>query len=64
MDEDEFDLPQNSPLKSLLGEDISVHSLEVLRQRISALKAEISRCEREMDNKKNVKSAADILFKN
>lgn len=63
MDEDEFDLPQASPLKSLLGEDLTVHSVEALQQRMTVLKAEISRTAREIENKKNVKSAADIFFK-
>ncbi|MDG1709536.1 MAG: DUF1192 domain-containing protein [Emcibacteraceae bacterium] len=61
--DDELELPKGSLLKQLSGEDLSVHSVEVLHIRISVLNAEIGRTEAEISNKKSAHSDADSIFK-
>jgi len=62
MDDDELDIPKGSLLKQLMQEDLTVHSLDGLGDRISVLKAEIARAEKEIADKKTAHSDADSFF--
>jgi uncharacterized small protein (DUF1192 family) len=46
-----------------LGEDLALLSVEELRERVEALKAEIGRLESAIRSKEASKSAADTFFK-
>jgi len=63
MDDDEIDIPKGSLLKQLIQEDLSVHSVDALRDRIAVLKAELERTEQEIGNKKTAHADADSFFK-
>ena len=63
MDDDELDIPKGSLLKQLMQEDLAVHSLEGLGDRIRVLKSEITRTEQEIADKKTAHGDADSLFK-
>lgn len=62
MDDDELDIPKGSLLKQLTDEDLEVHSVEALKNRINVLKLEIERTEAEINNKKNAYADADSFF--
>lgn len=62
MDDDELDIPKGSLLKQLTDEDLEVHSVEALKNRINVLKTEIERTETEINNKKNAYADADSFF--
>ncbi|MDA7569272.1 DUF1192 domain-containing protein [Emcibacteraceae bacterium] len=62
MDDDELDIPKGSLLKQLTDEDLEVHSVEALKNRINVLKMEIERTEAEIKNKKNAYADADSFF--
>ncbi len=62
MDDDELDIPKESILRQLTKEDLSVHSIDALEDRIAILKSEVVRTEREKAHKKNVHVEADSLF--
>ena len=49
-------------LTALGREDLDLSSVEALRERITALEAEIERSQRAIDAKQAKKSAADALF--
>ncbi len=59
-----FDEPQR-PVRPeiILGEDLSLHSLDELAARIEALKAEIARIESVLAEKHSSRSAAETVFK-
>jgi uncharacterized small protein (DUF1192 family) len=59
-----FDEPRQ-PVRPqiVLGEDLSLHSLDELEARIEALKAEIARIESVLDEKRSSRSAAETVFK-
>jgi uncharacterized small protein (DUF1192 family) len=59
-----FDEPQR-PVRPeiILGEDLSLHSLDELAARIEALKAEIARIESVLAEKQSSRSAAETVFK-
>ena len=59
----EFDEPRAARAHITLGEDLSVHSVEELEARISALKAEIARVELQLAQKRSTRSAAETMFK-
>ena len=63
MDDDELDIPKGSLLKQLSDEELEVHSVEALKNRINVLKAEIERTEAEIDKKKDAYADADSFFK-
>lgn len=63
MDDEELDIPKGSILKQLTDEDLTVHSVEALNDRVTVLKAEILRTESEIQNKKNAYADADSFFK-
>ncbi len=60
--DDELDIPKGSILKQLTDEDLSVHSVEALKQRLTVLRAELGRTEQEIGNKKTAHSDADSFF--
>jgi uncharacterized small protein (DUF1192 family) len=47
----------------VLGEDLSLHSLEELEARIESLKREIERIESVLVEKRSSRSAAETVFK-
>ncbi len=54
---------QRGEALTVLGrEDLDLSSVEALRERITALEAEIARSQRAIDAKQAKKSAADALF--
>ena len=63
MDDNEIDIPKGSLLKQLVDEDLTVHSIKALDDRIAVLKAEIVRTEAEQGNKKTAHADADSFFK-
>ncbi len=63
MDDDELDIPKGSLLKQLTDEDLEVHSVEALMNRVNVLKTEIERTDAEINNKKNAYADADSFFK-
>lgn len=46
-----------------IGQQLSMLSVDELRERISQLKAEVTRLESELDAKGGAKAAADAFFK-
>lgn len=62
MDDDELDIPKGSLLKQLSDEELEVHSVEALTNRIAILKTEISRTEAEIEKKKDAYADADSFF--
>lgn len=62
MDDDELDIPKGSLLKQLTDEDLEVHSVEALKNRINVLQLEIERTDAEINNKKNAYADADSIF--
>tara|TARA_R110002096_G_scaffold416576_3_gene619768 strand:- start:214721 stop:214912 length:192 start_codon:yes stop_codon:yes gene_type:complete len=63
MNDDELDIPKGSHLKELTLEDLTVHSVAALKERIKVLEAEVKRTEQEIDQKKTAHADADSLFK-
>jgi uncharacterized small protein (DUF1192 family) len=59
----EEDLPRPKKKTHEIGQDLSLLSVEELKERIEALKAEISRLESSMASKQASRSAADSVFK-
>lgn len=53
----------DQPLKALAKEDLGGLSIDELNDRIQALKAEISRIEQVLANKKDSLNAADNVFR-
>lgn len=62
MDEEDLALPKGSLLKQLSAEDLSVHSVDALKERISVLKSELERTEQEIGNKKDAHADANSIF--
>ena len=54
--------PQPKPVHEI-GQNLSMLSVDELRQRIEALKAEIARLEADMATKESSRAAADAVFK-
>lgn len=62
MEDEELDIPKGSLLKQLTDEDLSVHSIEALGDRLTVLKAEITRTEDAIGSKKTAHADADSFF--
>ena len=59
-----FDEPrQPARPQIVVGEDVSLHSLDELEARIEALRAEIARIESVLAEKRSSRSAAETVFK-
>ncbi|WP_321393207.1 DUF1192 domain-containing protein [Emcibacter sp.] len=63
MDDEEFELLKGSSLQDVCREDLSVHSVEYLKERIGLLKVEITRTEAEIQNKQGARIVAEDIFK-
>ncbi|MFC6197459.1 DUF1192 family protein [Ponticaulis profundi] len=50
------------PLGPTKAVDLDLLSVDELKERIEALKAEITACEKAIENKGDAKSAADAMF--
>ena len=61
MEPDEPRKPARSEI--VLGEDLSLHSLEELESRIEALRREIERIESVLAQKRSSRSAAETVFR-
>ncbi|MFL5170957.1 MAG: DUF1192 domain-containing protein [Microvirga sp.] len=61
--EDLFPSKPGDPLVELAKQDLEPMSIEELKERIIALKAEIARVEAHMDRASKHRSAAEELFK-
>ena len=60
----EFDEPRQPVRPAIvLGEDLSLHSLEELEARIESLKREIERIESVLVEKRSSRTAAETVFK-
>jgi uncharacterized small protein (DUF1192 family) len=62
MDE-ELKIPKGTALKQLIEEDLEVHSIETLNNRLEILKSEIRRTQGAIKNKKSASDAANSIFK-
>ena len=59
-----FDEPrQPARPQIVVGDDVSLHSLDELEARIEALRAEIARIESVLAEKRSSRSAAETVFK-
>ena len=56
-------MPGLSPLESGRAEDLTAWNIEDLQAYIANMTAEIARCEKIIEEKKSLSSAADALFK-
>ena len=63
MTNSDFDLPKKSPVMVMRAEDLSVHSVELLKIRLQMLKAEINRTDQENVDKGNAKQSVESYFK-
>lgn len=61
MEPDEPQRPARSEI--VLGEDLSLHSLEELEARIDSLRREIERIESVLTQKRSSRSAAETVFR-
>lgn len=61
--DDEPDLPRGAPLDLLLREELEGYSVQALKNRLLALKAEISRTEQAISDKGDAKQSAENFFK-
>jgi uncharacterized small protein (DUF1192 family) len=59
----EEELPRPKKKAHEIGEDLTLLSVEELKERIAALKAEIERLEASMRAKEATRSAADTFFR-
>jgi uncharacterized small protein (DUF1192 family) len=57
------DEPVKIPRRHEIGQDISLHSVDELRERIGMLKQEIDRIEAELAARDTTKAAAEALFR-
>ena len=57
------DEPKKPARVHQIGQDLSLLSVDELRERISQLRAEISRLEGELEAKGRTKAAAEALFR-
>lgn len=53
---------RGAALAALAREDLDLHAVEELDERIAALRTEITRCEQARERKQSERSAADALF--
>ncbi len=59
------DLPRRKAAAAIisLSDDLSLLSMEELKERIALLRAEIERCETMFDAKQGVQSSAEAIFR-
>lgn len=63
MDDEELDIPKGSLLKDLTIEDLTIHSVDALKERVKVLEIEIKRTVQEIEHKKTAHIDADSFFK-
>lgn len=61
--DDETDLPKGAPVAQVTAEDLTEHSVEALKIRLAALKAEIKRTEQAIADKGDARLSAEQFFK-
>ncbi len=61
--DDDAPLLKDSPLAVMMKEDLSVHSVEVLKARLEALREEIVRIDQAIADKGDAKNSAESFFK-
>jgi len=61
--DDELVLLKDSPIESLMKEDLATHSVEILNLRLEALKSEIRRTDKAIECKGDAKNSAENFFK-
>ncbi len=62
-DDEDIELPKGSILDQLSKEELEVHSVEALKERLVVLKAEMKRTETTIEDKGDAKNTAESLFK-
>ena len=62
MKDDEFNIIKGSIQEKLIHEDLTVHSLETLNNRVKLLKSEINRTALAINEKQNARSSANNIF--
>ncbi len=62
MDDEELEIPIGSALKLLMQEDLVIHSVDALKDRIQILEAEIIRARTEVERKKKAQEDANDIF--
>lgn len=63
MDDEPLREKSDAVLAKIGKDDLYSLSVDDLKERIASLKAEIARCEAEIDKRASTRSAADSLFK-
>lgn len=58
-----FSLPKSSPVMVIMKEDLTAHSVEVLKARLNALRAETDRTGQAIADKGDAKQSAESFFK-
>ena len=62
MKDDELNIIKGSILEKLIHEDLTVHSLEALNNRVKVLKSEINRTALAISEKQNALTSANSIF--
>jgi len=61
--DEEYDLPKGAPVAQVMAEDLAEHSVEALKARLAALRAEIKRTEQAIADKGDARLSAEQFFK-
>ncbi len=61
--DDDFILPKKSPMKAMMSEELTVHSVELLKARLVALRLEIKRTDQAILDKGLAAQSAEKFFK-
>ena len=62
MKDDELNILESSIYEKLIHEDLTVHSLEALNNRVKVLKSEINRTVLAISEKQNALTSANSIF--
>ena len=62
MDDEELEVPVGSALKLLMQEDLEIHSIDALEDRIRILDGELVRARAEIERKKKAQNDANNIF--
>ncbi|MDG1004686.1 MAG: DUF1192 family protein [Emcibacteraceae bacterium] len=62
MKDDELNILESSIYEKLIHEDLTVHSLEALNNRVKVLKSEINRTALAISEKQNALTSANSIF--
>lgn len=61
--DDDYILPKKSPVTEMMNEDLAVHSVELLKARLAALRSEIERTDQAILDKGLAAQSAENIFK-